>query len=117
MTGSRHPTACFVTLVILISLLKTPMAEGDVTVRIEGSVQDAEGNPIRNAKILLWGFRLETETTTDRMGHFELEARGRRTLLTFHTPTRGGGRIRLHVKDPEGWYGDLMAQGPEVGKD
>jgi hypothetical protein len=50
-------------------------------------------------------------------GRFELEARGQRTLLTFHTPTRGGGRIRLHVKDPEAWIGAIRDQGPEKGTD
>jgi len=48
-----------VKLVILIPLLSTLTAEGGVTVRVEGSVHDAEGRPIRNAKILLWGFLAE----------------------------------------------------------
>jgi len=60
-------------LVILIPLLNTPTAEGGVTVRVEGLVHDAEGRPIPNARILLWGFVLEAETTTDGTGR-ELEA-------------------------------------------
>ena len=55
-------------------MMSTPITDGSITVHVEGWVQDTGGSPIQNAKILLWGFILEAEATTDGMGHFELEA-------------------------------------------
>ncbi len=35
--------------------------------------------------------------------YFEVEQRGKRKLLLLRTTLRGGGRIRLHIADPDEW--------------
>jgi hypothetical protein len=35
----------------------------------------------------------------------------RANLLTFTSPIRGGGRIRMHLKDANGWFDDIVEQG------
>lgn len=36
-------------------------------------------------------------------GRFEVEELGEKKVLTFRTTIRGGGRIRMHVRNPEEW--------------
>lgn len=40
-------------------------------------------------------------------GRFETEGKGKRRRLAFRTPRRGGGRIRFHLNDPDGWLADI----------
>lgn len=50
-------------------------------------------------------------------GRFEVERKGKRSLLTLKAAMWGGGRIRMHVKDAEGWLKDIKAHGKAGGKD
>ena len=40
-------------------------------------------------------------------GRFEVE-KGKKKRLVFKTTIRGGGRIRMHLKDPSGWLADIV---------
>ena len=40
-------------------------------------------------------------------GRFETEGKGEKKRLVFRTPRRGGGRIRFHLRDAEGWLADI----------
>ena len=44
-------------------------------------------------------------------GHFEVEQRGGKTVLTLHAAMRGGGRIRMNVDDAKGWLDDIVKHG------
>jgi len=41
-------------------------------------------------------------------GFFEVEKRGSKAVLTLKTTIRGGGRIRMHVNDPDAWLKDIV---------
>ncbi len=43
------------------------------------------------------------ETAGSDEAWFEVEQRGTRKVLLLRTTLRGGGRIRLHVKNPDEW--------------
>ena len=64
-------------LVMLLasSLIGFVEANGEASVHVEGFVHGPDGSPLRNASILLWGFHLEAETSTDPLGHYELDAK------------------------------------------
>ena len=40
-------------------------------------------------------------------GRFETEGKEGKKRLVFRTPRRGGGRIRFHLPDAEGWLADI----------
>jgi hypothetical protein len=42
-------------------------------------------------------------------GRFEAEQRGKRKTLTLRTSLRGGGRVRIYVKDADEWLKDIAA--------
>ena len=42
-------------------------------------------------------------------GRFEAE--GQKEILTIRATMRGGGRIRIHVKDGKAWLKDIVEQG------
>ena len=41
-------------------------------------------------------------------GRFEVEQKGGGKILTFRTSLRGGGRVRIYVKDAEAWLKDIV---------
>lgn len=45
------------------------------------------------------------ETAGNDEAWFEVEQRGARKVLLLRTTLRGGGRIRLHVRNPDEWLG------------
>ncbi len=66
-------------VLLLAALLATSLvglgeAQGAASISVEGFVYGPDGSPLQNASILLWGFYLEAETTTDSNGHYELLA-------------------------------------------
>ncbi|MHC4941911.1 MAG: hypothetical protein ACYTG7_02720 [Planctomycetota bacterium] len=41
-------------------------------------------------------------------GRFEVDRRGNRKVLTFRTSLRGGGRVRIYVKDADAWLKEII---------
>ena len=61
-------------LAIAVTIPKTTNAQENVSINIDGHIYGPDGKPLQNASILLWGFYLEGETSSDNNGHFELTA-------------------------------------------
>jgi hypothetical protein len=44
-------------------------------------------------------------------GRIEKETSGKKTVLVARVALRGGGRVKLHLKEAESWYEDIVANG------
>jgi hypothetical protein len=44
-------------------------------------------------------------------GRFEVERRWAGTSLTFKTTVKGGGRVRIYLRDAQAWLEDIRASG------
>jgi len=59
---------------LAVALVHAPRTEAAISIRLEGFVRGPDGTPLQNASILLWGFDLEAEASTDQNGHYTLRA-------------------------------------------
>jgi hypothetical protein len=113
LTFHRHRNTLLLLIVLAVSLLPTPHAEGVASITVEGFVRDAEEFPLEGVSIKLWGYNLEAETITDQYGRYELTATTeelRCTLYAFYDDPEAPGMDLLPAATHINTVSDVESQ-------